>query len=355
MIIKKMSASRNWNIIITVAEHDNKHEDKVWNYLAELGYENHQLSTNVVFHFLIEVPSGTYQMCWKSPELCNSTSTDKLIPRKISSKCGILCCVKSISSFITWATQKDPAKHYAFFYCGGGFGFYTENEDKCPMSILKWEKCLQALGTPWDIVGFDCCLLASLETCYQLCQVTKWIIACETYEPDEGMHSKEMVRAFENYTNPRIIGQIIISSFIRRVNRDKHADPANMSLLKTRNVPKLVKYLVKLPLEGIMRTAPKNASWRIDPIEEDGNEFYDLWSFICYAYSKGKISLRNKNSIHKLLKKIVVYYKESQKLKCTNYMEYGLSFCGNSHLDSFTDKNYRELYAEKNISWLDQI
>lgn len=376
-----------WNILILVAEKENISEKRVWSYIEELGYKYYTLSTAnanaIIFHFLIDVPSGLYRMIWQNHSVDSSSVTAAVVPHKIADSSNhLLCDYKIISAWISdclngenHTNGKYGKQLYAFIYCGGGFGFYTENEYKCPMSIRKWEKCFSQLirktGKKWDLIGFDCCLFSMLESVYQIRHLTKWFLACENYEPYQGFNSLAMVKAFENYDDPMIIGKIIISSFIRRVNLDPNADPTDMTLIKVnaKRLSNLITYLQKLPIRkvsldlGPMGPNPSSSSRasstaRIDSADEDQNGYLDLYSFII---NNENLTDKQKYEFHKLFKQIVRYYKRSDRLKMEKSVKtYGLSFCGATNLDPYSngeddDRNYSHYYnldAVKKISWL---
>ena len=137
------------------------------------------------------------------------------------------------------------------------------------MSTIKWTKILAPFS--WKLVIFDCCLMSTLETCYQLAHVTPFVLACETYMPYIGCFSADMVRAFDSsYSSDSFnsigkdddverIGKRIIDSFIFRVNTfvpgpkeypgdptQVVPDPADICLVSTKYLPALVKELRRL-------------------------------------------------------------------------------------------------------------
>lgn len=111
-------------------------------------------------------------------------------------------------AFIDYVTQKYPAEHYFidFWNHGGGpdrsaaavltaarevskgicwdyssADFLSDIELKNIMSYFK-----ERIGMNIDIIGFDACLMASLEIAYQVCDSADYMIASEDDEPFEG-------------------------------------------------------------------------------------------------------------------------------------------------------------------------
>jgi hypothetical protein len=373
----------NWTIFILVAlQGDTK--EFVWSYLEELGYKKHRLSPRVEFHFLINAPDGCYTMNWSKAGVVKT----KLVidPYHLSDP-------SVISGWITdtlRATSKDVNdakeakaldRRYAFIYCGGGFGFYTENDTRRMLTIRDWQLILEAPRPRpilWDLVGFDCCLLSMLESLYQLRNTTRYVLACETYEPYKGFNSLEMVQAFEKHRSVKKIGREIIDSFILRVNATDgtagEEDPADMTLVKlctdstggakvTRgtddtkgaesNISKLVHELayampsIALDLSiNPTGTSVKGKTARIYDIDENQNGYHDLWSVIRDSDSRS-VTHRSKKEIARLLNKIIVYYKSTNKLDRTNRLHTGISFCGIFDLDPMVAKSYFDLDAPR--------
>jgi hypothetical protein len=50
-----------WTVFILVAQKDNESEEKVWNYINELGIKKEddeiERLKNVTFHFIVDVPN----------------------------------------------------------------------------------------------------------------------------------------------------------------------------------------------------------------------------------------------------------------------------------------------------------
>jgi hypothetical protein len=298
--------------------------------------------------------------------------------------------------------KRQTGEKYCFIYSGGGFGFYTENTDGCFMSVLEWSKCLDIFHTTsvscgkknnnknkkkWDLIGFDCCLFSMLESIYQLRHLTKYILACETYEPYQGFNSVEMVNAFANCANKKglkrdgkkglmkkcddkkdiihhplstkEIGKIIISSFINRVNKDDTADPADMVLIKpsSKLLDKLLANLnflfpsdkgEKFPLSFNNYLRETKETTRIDNVPGDENGYFDLWSTVLKKQER-KLVLKKQGRVLKkpeqvlkkiknLLRKIIVDYQASKKQEASGKQSNGISFCGIFTLDKFLSK-----------------
>ena len=97
----------------------------------------------------------------------------------------------TLSSFIKYAAKQAPADRYMLIlwdHGGGsvsGFG-YDEYYSKDTMDTAEIAKALKAGGVKFDFVGFDACLMATLENAVALEPYADYLIASEESEPGTG-------------------------------------------------------------------------------------------------------------------------------------------------------------------------
>ena len=94
--------------------------------------------------------------------------------------------------FLRFCTVEYPAKKNILIlwdHGGGVFQGFGRDElfpDSDPMDILQIKNALLSLGTHFDIIGFDACLMANLENVYSMVGLTDYLIASEAVEPGFG-------------------------------------------------------------------------------------------------------------------------------------------------------------------------
>ena len=98
-----------------------------------------------------------------------------------------------LSDFIKYCAKKAPADRYilVFWDHGGGsvsgYG-YDETHPNDSMNIGEISKGLKNGGVKFDIVGFDCCLMGTLETAIAVEPYADYMIASEETEPGTGWY-----------------------------------------------------------------------------------------------------------------------------------------------------------------------
>ena len=127
----------------------------------------------------------------------------------------------TLSDFIKYSADNFPANRYMLIlwdHGGGsetGYG-YDENYPNGSMSPDEIGKALKDSGIKFDIVGFDACLMANLETALAIEPYADYLVASEETEPGEGWYYTNWVKMLDSNTSlPSItIGKQIIDDYV---------------------------------------------------------------------------------------------------------------------------------------------
>ena len=100
---------------------------------------------------------------------------------------------ETLSSFIQYAAKKAPADRYMLILWDHGSGSvqgfgHDENDSRNTMDTAEIAKALKAGGVKFDFVGFDACLMATLENAIALEPYADYLIASEESEPGTGWY-----------------------------------------------------------------------------------------------------------------------------------------------------------------------
>lgn len=130
----------------------------------------------------------------------------------------------TLTDFIKYSADNFPANRYFLIlwdHGGGsqaGFG-YDENYPKSQsLSPNLIGRAIGESGIKFDMVGFDACLMANLETALALEPYADYMIASEETEPGTGWYYTDWLKMLENNTStPTItIGKQIIDDYVSR-------------------------------------------------------------------------------------------------------------------------------------------
>ena len=100
----------------------------------------------------------------------------------------------TLVDFLTWARQNTSGNRYdlIFWDHGGGsvsgFGYDEKNPRADAMDLQAIGKALKSGGIVFDFIGFDACLMATVETALVVSDYADYMIASEETEPGVGWY-----------------------------------------------------------------------------------------------------------------------------------------------------------------------
>ena len=128
----------------------------------------------------------------------------------------------TLAGYIQWCAENYPASRYELIlwdHGGGsvsGYGYDEKFASSGSMSLAGLDAALQDAGVKFDFIGFDACLMATVETALTMSQYADYLIASEETEPGVGWYYTDWLTAFgEDASMPTIeIGRNIVDSFV---------------------------------------------------------------------------------------------------------------------------------------------
>ena len=145
----------------------------------------------------------------------------------------------ALGDFISYATDNFPANRNAlvFWDHGGGSLYGFGSDELFPGSCLYLSDIASALsgsGMKFDMVGFDACLMGSIETAYMLEPYADYLVASEETEPSYGWDYTPWLTALGKNTSIDTValGAEIVDSFILQNSAD-----STLSVVALREIP----------------------------------------------------------------------------------------------------------------------
>lgn len=145
----------------------------------------------------------------------------------------------TLSSFIRWAADNRPADRYGLIlwdHGGGslsGYGYDEVNKSAGSMTLAGIAQALKDGGCTFDFIGFDACLMATLETALVAEPYADYLIASEETEPGCGWNYTPWLTALAQ--DPSMsglnIGKNIADSFVSGCAQAAPGQQATLSVI----------------------------------------------------------------------------------------------------------------------------
>jgi hypothetical protein len=164
---------------------------------------------------------------------------------------------RNLTDFITWGVTNFPARKYALIFSdhGGawpGFGGDESTENGNSLDMGKFKQALsqglKQAGLPkFDLIGFDACLMQTLETAATFRPYADYFVASEETEPGHGWDYRSLKILRDNpEATPVQLGKAIIDGFEGAAKKNETDNEITLSMLdlsKLSRVESLIKDL----------------------------------------------------------------------------------------------------------------
>ncbi|HEK9103799.1 TPA: hypothetical protein SUB30_005321 [Bacillus pseudomycoides] len=196
---------------------------------------------------------------WTNPNISNDTNQRWKVEKnnlKLIKNIGMknMDNPASLADFIKWGMKEYPAKRYVLLFWGHGLGAVDgyggdENYGNKKMKVDELESGVQQgmKGTQkkFDLIGFDNCKMANLETAYALRKYGQYMLASVDYTNRNGWDYEVMLKAVHD--NPSIkpwtLGKEIAKGYLAQSKKNGETEDLQQSLIKLNGVDKVVKSL----------------------------------------------------------------------------------------------------------------
>ena len=180
---------------------------------------------------------------WKNSVMANNTNQRWRVTNK-----GLLALDKNVgrksmtdpntlSDFIKYCKNNYPADRYMLIFWDHGGGAltgygYDQVVSGSSMTLDKINKALRDGGVKFDFIGFDACLMATLETALVTEQYADYLIGSEETEPGCGWYYTNWLTALSKNTaiNTVTLGKTIVDDFNDVCKKNNAGDSTTLSV-----------------------------------------------------------------------------------------------------------------------------
>lgn len=146
---------------------------------------------------------------------------------------------ETLTRFIKYCSENYPANRQdlIFWDHGGGsitgYGYDEKHKNEGSMDLSEINQALKASGQKFDFIGFDACLMATLETSVMVSNYADYMIASEETEPGVGWYYTKWLNALADDTSMSTveIGKNIVDGFVDECNRVCRGQKTTLSVI----------------------------------------------------------------------------------------------------------------------------
>ncbi|ETP73081.1 clostripain family protease [Lachnospiraceae bacterium JC7] len=225
---------------------------------------------------------------------------------------------ETLADFMNWGVNAYPADHYDLILWnhGGGsiLGFGADEQfSGYMMRLQQLKKAFEAVDRHFDFVGFDACLMGTVETACMLAPFADYLIASEEMEPGKGWYYTNWVKMLleDPGLSPEKLGRQIVDDFAS--SNEKSNDIYTLSLIDLKQVGKVYDALIDFASNADTAMEQKKYA-TISKARSDARSFgdgnYEQVDIIDFAE---RSLVTGKEDLKKAVSDAVVYFKTNMK------------------------------------------
>lgn len=189
--------------------------------------------------------SSSVNQVW---QVVNGANGGGLVCLEKNAGTGAMTDPNTLSSFIRYCAQKFPASRYALILWDhgsgsvSGYGYDEKNARTGAMSLAGLNSAFQSGGVKFDFIGYDACLMATLENALMCAKYADYLIASEETEPGIGWYYTGWLNAVGQNTSISTldIGKTICDDFVTQCNRQCRGQQTTLSIVDLAEVENTV-------------------------------------------------------------------------------------------------------------------
>jgi len=154
---------------------------------------------------------------------------------------------KTLSDFLSWGVENFPAEHYMLIIWDHGGGclsgvVFDELFGNDSLTMGELDSALSDAGVYLDVLGFDACLMANLETAATVAPYADYMIASEESIPSSGWDYGAFTECLEQnpYIEPEDFSMAVCDAYLKKCTRLETRAMATLSVLDLNKVDSLV-------------------------------------------------------------------------------------------------------------------
>ena len=153
----------------------------------------------------------------------------------------------TLSDFLTWGISNYPADKYMVVFWNHGGGSvsgveFDEVFDYDSLTLTELGEAFKDVGQHFEVIGFDACLMSTLENADTLSPYGNYMVASEEYEPGGGWDYANWTQYLMDNPNTdgQDLGKEICDTYFEKCKLSDEDNMATLSVVDLAKVPALV-------------------------------------------------------------------------------------------------------------------
>jgi len=153
----------------------------------------------------------------------------------------------TLSDFLSWGVDNYPADKYMVLFWNHGGGSisgveFDELYESDSLTLTELGKAFEDVGQQFEVIGFDTCLMSSLENASTLSPYGKFMVASEEYEPGGGWDYTAWTQYLMEHpkSDGRSLGTQICNTYFEKCKENNEEAMATLSVVDLTKIPALV-------------------------------------------------------------------------------------------------------------------
>ena len=168
---------------------------------------------------------------------------------------------ENLKDFIAWGRKTRPADKYMIIFWDHGGGSTTgvcfdELYDGDCLTLAELKKAFTEADVPFEVIGFDACLMATLENAEALQGYGHYMIASQELEPGGGWDYTDYLNFLGSdlSMDGQKLGKRIADGFMQKCEITEEDDMSTLSVTDLTRIPQLSAAYRRLSLEMVLST-----------------------------------------------------------------------------------------------------
>lgn len=154
----------------------------------------------------------------------------------------------TLSAYLSWGVKSYPADKYMVLFWNHGGGSvagveFDELFDSDSLTLPELDDAFKEVGQKFEVVGFDTCLMSSLENASTLSPYAKYMVASEEYEPGGGWDYTAWTQFLMDTpkSGGAALGKVICDTYYNKCKENAEEAMTTMSVVDLKKIPALEK------------------------------------------------------------------------------------------------------------------